>query len=576
MKKWELQNKTKIDSEKFEYSNLVNILLENRGIKIKKEIEEFLNPTLENLTAENLGINKKDLDKSLVRIKKAIKNKEQIIIFGDYDVDGITGTAILWESLNSLKANVMPYIPHRIEEGYGLSIKGIDLVLEKYPDAKIIITVDNGIVANEAVEYANSKDLEVIITDHHAPGESLPRAFAIVHSTKICGSAVGWFLSKQITIYQLPITNEFIIKNFKLKFDNDEHLSLVALATVADVMKLNEFNRSLLVFGLKQLHVTKRPGLIELLKLSQIDQEKIGVYEIGHIIAPRLNAMGRIEHAMDSLRFLCTTNLPRAKELANKLHMTNKDRQELTFDSLIHAKNTVGESKNKLIIISDKSYQPGVIGLISGRLTEEFYRPSMVISEGEEFSKGSARSVHGFNIIEFIRQFSDLLIDKGGHPMAAGFTLKTKDLGVFKKRVEEKAEKEIDKDILIRSLKIDLEFPLGLVGWKLFEEIFKLEPFGYGNPEPTFLSKDIEITEMKFVGKESKHLKLKFQIPNSNSQIEGILFGYDKSLDLKIGDTVSIVYSVSVNEWNGNKKLELKIRDIRNDYSSRLTLIGSS
>jgi len=548
MKKWDLQSSIKIDLEKFEYSDLINILLENRGIKSKKEINEFLNPTLETLTSKNLEINEKDLDLALKRIGEAIKNKEQIIIFGDYDVDGITGTAILWEALNAHGATVMPYIPHRIDEGYGLSIKGIDLVLEKYPETKLMVTVDNGIVANDAVDYANSKNLEVIITDHHALGSEKPKAFAIVHSAKICGAAVGWFFANQITQ--------------KKELENDEHLSLVALATVADVMKLNEFNRSLLIFGLRQLHKTKRPGLIELLKLSDIDQDKIGVYEIGHIIGPRLNAMGRIEHAMDSLRFLCTTNLTRAKELANKLHATNKDRQELTFDSLVHAKKTVGESKNKLIIISDKNYQPGVIGLISGRLTEEFYRPSIVISVGEEFSKGSARSVHGFNIIEFIRQFSDLLVDKGGHPMAAGFTLRSKDLETFKKRVEEVAENEIDENLLVRNLKIDLELPIELIGWKLFEEMNKLAPFGYGNPEPAFLSKNIEIVEMKFVGKDSKHLKLKISDKKS-TKFEGIIFGYDKSLDLKIGENVDVVYCISMNEWNGSKKLELKIKDIK-------------
>jgi single-stranded-DNA-specific exonuclease len=561
MKKWEIQNNLKVKSEKLKVDDLLNLLLANRGLKTKKEIEEFLNPVLESLTSENLGINENELVKSIKRINKSIKNQEQIIVFGDYDVDGITGTAIFWESLNSIGANIMPYIPHRTEEGYGLSLKGIDNVKSKYPATKLIVTVDNGIVANEAVDYANSLGLEVIITDHHVPGEKLPNAFSIVHSTKICGAGVGWFLAQRIKNNELRIMK------------NDEHLGLVALATVTDVMPLTGFNRTLLKFGLEEIKKSKRPGLIELFKLAGIDQKKIGVYELGHVIGPRLNAMGRIEHAMDSLRFLCTNNLPRAKELATKLHLTNKDRQQLTFDSVLHAKNLLGNKKmNKLIIIADKSYEPGVIGLISGRLTEEHYRPSIVISESKEFCKGSARSVPGFNIIEFIRQFSDLLVDVGGHPMAAGFTVETKNLVKLKKSMKELAEKEISEDLLIRKLKIDCELPIEYIDIELFEEMNKLAPFGFGNPEPTFLGQNLLIENIRLVGVEGKHLKLELihsssvgssRGMNQEVSMSGILFGYDKGLNLKISDSIDAVYNILLNEWNGNRKLELKIKDIK-------------
>ena len=328
MKKWELQNKLKVESEKFKVSDLIVLLLKNRGVKTKKEIQEFLYPLLSEITIDGLEIDHKQLNLAIKRIKSAIKNKERIIIFGDYDVDGITGCAILWEALNKIGANVMPYIPHRIDEGYGLSKKGIDNVLIKYPDTKLILTVDNGIVANEAVDYATSLNVEVIITDHHVPGTKLPNAFAVVHSTKICGAGVGW-------IFAHEMNNDK--KTLVLK--SDEHLGLVALATVTDVMPLTEYNRILIKYGLIELRKSKRPGLIEFLKLSGIDQKNIEVYELGHVIGPRLNAMGRIEHAMDSLRFICTTNLSRAIELANKLHITNKERQQLTFDSVTHAKN---------------------------------------------------------------------------------------------------------------------------------------------------------------------------------------------------------------------------------------------
>jgi single-stranded-DNA-specific exonuclease len=561
MKKWEVQSKIKNQKSKIKNDDLIKTLLENRGIKTQKEIDEFLNPKLEKINAKSLGINEIDLKKSIKRIEIAIKKQEQIFVFGDYDADGITGTAIIWEKLNGISAKIMPYIPHRIDEGYGLSVKGIDNVLIKNPDTKLIITVDNGIVANEAVDYANSLGLEVIITDHHVPGEKLPKAYSIVHSTKICGAGVGWFLASQI-------------KNQKSNLKTDEHLGLVALATVTDVMSLTGFNRTLLKYGLEELRKSKRPGLIELCKLSGIEQGKIGVYELGHVIGPRLNAMGRIEHAMDSLRFLCTNNLPRAKELATKLHVTNKDRQQFTFESVLHAKSKLGEDKKKIIILSDKNYQPGVIGLISGRLTEEYYLPSIIISEGEDICKGSARSVSGFNIIEFIRKFSDLLIDCGGHPMAAGFTVKSKNLNKLKEEMEKSAEKKISDNLLIRKLKIDCELPIEFVNEELFAEMNKLSPFGFGNPEPTFLDRNIIIENMILVGAEGRHLKLKIKSQKSNIEMDGILFGYDKSLNLKIGDTVDAVYNISVNEWlarrsfneggSGNESLELKIKDIKN------------
>ncbi len=544
MKKWELQNEFKINPQEFETDDLIEILLENRGIKTKKEIDQFLNPTLENLTPENLGISQRDLEKSVKRINTAIKNKEQIIVFGDYDVDGVVGSAIIWESLNTLGVNILPYIPHRTSEGYGLSKKGIENLIEKYPETKLIITVDNGIVANEAVEFAGILGLEVIITDHHTPGAKNPKAFAIIHSTKICGAAVGWFFTRQ----------------FKNKKEND-HLGLVSLATVADVMPLNGFNRTFVKQGLVELRKTKRPGIVELLKLAGVSQEKIGVYELGFIIGPRLNATGRIEHAMDSLRFLCTPNLKRAKELAQNLHITNVKRQQMTLDSVIHAKNVLKEKKDKLIFIADESYQPGVIGLISGRITEEYYRPSIVVSKGEELSKGSARSIAGFNIIDFIRKFSDLLVDKGGHPMAAGFTIRTRDVSKLQKMMTDAAEKDIDEKLLIRKLKIDCEFPIEFISLDLFEKILKLNPFGYGNPEPTFLAKGLEIAGLRFVGAENKHLKL--ELADGEKNMGGILFGAGESMDLKIGDTVDTVYNISLNEWNGNKKLELKVKDIR-------------
>ncbi len=512
-----------------------------------------------------LGINKNDLTKTLKRIKEAIEKKELIIIFGDYDADGITGAAILWETLNTLGANVMPYIPNRITEGYGLSKKGVVGMRDKYPEVKIVLTVDNGIVAFDGTDFANSLGLDVIITDHHVLGKKLPNAYSVVHSTKVCGSAVGWFLSKEIYKKCHPEWNEGSGKDSS-RAQNDimlKHLDLVTIATIADLVPLTEQSRILVKFGLKYLRETKRAGLVSLFEEATLDPKKIGTYEIGHIIAPRLNAMGRLEEGMDSLRLLCTKDEKKAKNLARIIGETNRNRQQITAETVEHAKDlSSSKISKKLLFVYHESYQPGVIGLVAGRLTEEYYLPSIVLSVGEKHSKASARSVSGLNIIEFIREASEFLVDAGGHPMAAGFTVETKKLELLEKKLEELAEKLINEDHLIRKLKIDCELPIDLVNLDLFEELLKLEPFGMKNPAPVFLSKGLEISAMKFVGKESKHVKLELRSKNHESRIMGILFNYDKSLDLKIGDNVDVVYSVELNEWNGNKKIELNIKDL--------------
>lgn len=550
MKKWDLLNNYQFSIINFQLDGLISVLLENRGIKNKKEIEKFLTPKLSDLDISLLGINKVDLSKTLKRIKSAIEKRELVIIFGDYDADGITGTAILWETLNSLNANVMPYIPNRITEGYGLSKKGIEGMREKYPDASLIITVDNGIVAFEGTDFANSIGIDVIITDHHVPSEKLPNSYSVVHSTKVCGSAVGWFLAR------------YLEEKIKGEADFKKHLDLVTIATIADLVPLTNESRILVKNGLPSLRSTKRLGLVALFEEAGLDPIKIDTYEIGHIIAPRLNAMGRLEEGMDSLRLLCTKDENKAKILAKTVGETNRNRQQITAETVEHAKDAaILSSSKKLLFVYHESYQPGIIGLVAGRLTEEFYLPSIVLSKGEKFSKASARSVSGLNIIEFIREASEFLVDAGGHPMAAGFTVETEKIPLLEKKLEKLAEKLINEDHLIRKLKIDCEIPIEVIDLKLFEKIAALEPFGMKNPAPVFLSKNLEIKNLKFVGKESKHLKIDFGF--GSKLIGGILFNYDKSLDLKIGNSVDVVYSIELNEWNGNKKIELKIKDIR-------------
>lgn len=545
MKKWEVLQKLHIKNQKSSVEDLVKLLLKNRGINSEKEQEKFLNPKFSDITIKNVGIDKKNLAKTVKRIKSAIKNKEQIIIFGDYDVDGITGSAILWETLNSIGAKILPYIPNRIDEGYGLSIKGIENLKSQIQNPKLIITVDNGIVANEAVDFANKNGIDVVITDHHLPGKILPKAYSIVHTTNLCGAGVAWMLSRE----------------FKTKID---HLELVVLATIADLVPLTNSNRAIVKFGLEKLRATKRIGLLALFRECAVNKELIGTYEIGHIIAPKLNAMGRIDSAMDSLRLVCTTSQKRAEDLARKLCSTNLERQKFTQEAVLHASTLVGSQKltKNIIFIAHESYQQGVIGLVAGKLVEQYYLPSIVVSKGDIYSKASARSISGFNIINFIRSASELLVDAGGHPMAAGFTVETTKLIMLQEKLEKLALKEITKKMLTRNLRIDCEFPVDLINLKTYETIKKLEPFGMANPVPVFATKRMIVDSFRVIGQDGKHLKLKLKW---NEKIfEAIGFGMgEKSSEIKIGDKIDAVYTMDENVWNGNKSLQLKIKDFK-------------
>ena len=547
MKKWEIIADLGIKNKKFKTEEVVEILLKNRGIKTKTEKEAFLNPKLSEISSKTVMVDRTQLNKTIKRINLAIENKEQIVIYGDYDVDGICASAILWETLNSMGAKVMPYIPHRIDQGYGLSENGIADLTSQIKYTKLIITVDNGIVANKAVDFAKKQGIDVIVTDHHVPSKKLPKAFSIVHTTLLCGTGVAYILAQ------------------KLRDSKTKYLELVALATVADLVPLIGPNRTLLKYGLLELQNTKRKGLLALFDKAKINKKTIGVYEIGHIIAPRLNAMGRIDSAMDSLRLICTTDSKRAENLADKLTTTNKQRQVLTEESSIHAKTKVRNNKEKedrLIFIADEGYEQGVIGLIAGKLVEEFYMPSIVISKGKTFSKASARSVSGFNIIEFIREELDLLVDVGGHPMAAGFTVETKKLSLLEKKLKKRAAELLGGEMIKRSIKIDLEIPYLNINQNLYDSIQKLQPFGMKNPEPVFLTRNLIIESMRLVGKDGKHLKFNFQFPNSKFQIQAIYFGAGENSKFSIGNSVDVVYSLEANEWNGNKNLQLKIKEI--------------
>jgi len=506
---------------------------------------------------QDVEIDSKALNRAVKRIRKAIGDRESIVVYADYDADGITAGAIIWETLYQLGAKVMPYIPHRIEEGYGLSVKGLDTVKREF-NPSLIITVDHGITAKEKIDYAKKIGMEVIVTDHHVKPKVLPPGL-VIHTTKLSGAGVAWFVAKELS-----------------GAHQDELLALAAIGTIADMMPLVGPNRAIVKSGLQALNKTKRVGIEALVADAGLTGGALDTYAVSHILAPRLNAMGRLEHALDALRLLCTKRTDKARELAQKLGLKNRERQKLTADTTAHAMKDLALQapgmtfQKKLIFVVHESYNPGVIGLVAGKLVEEYWRPAIVVAKGKIYSKASARSINGFNIVEAIRTCSDILVDVGGHPLAAGFTVETKHLGELEDRLKKLAEKELVAEKLTRVLRIDMEIPLVAVSLKLWQKLQELAPFGFGNPEPVFASREVKVLETRLVGANGKHLKLRIVSSDNitmkqynNLPLDAIAFNLGELCrKCQPDQLIDIAYTIEIDTWSGLERLQLKIRDI--------------
>lgn len=523
---------------------IISKLLESRGLTDADSIREFFHPPHpKDIPLEKVGLDESAVKKAVQLIKQHMDQGHVIAVYGDYDVDGVTSTAILWETLNAAGAKVFPHIPHRKGEGYGLSDIGIDACLAK--EAKLVITVDNGIVAHSQVEYAKSSGADVIIIDHHEPGETYPPADVIVHSTRTCAAAISWFFAREFT-----------------GMASMDHLALAAVGVVCDIVPLLGINRSIVAFGLPELRSTRRPGLVALYEEAGIDPAKLEAYHLGFVIGPRLNAMGRLEHALDSLRLLCTTQTIRARELAGVLGSTNRSRQQLTLDATTHAIQSLtqkyGENLPKLLVVADSSYDQGIIGLIAAKLVEKFYRPAVAISVGETESKASARSVAGFHVTEHLRTAASLMTGVGGHAMAAGFTLPTANLEAATRQLVDSAESTIDAATLVRRSRYDLEIPLSSVSWNLYERLQEFAPFGLGNPQPVFLSRSVGITSVRRIGQAAQHVKC----------VAGGFPAIAFNQPVDPPGTADVLYHLDTNTWNGRTDLQLVVKEIKEPHES--------
>ncbi len=569
------------DTDKVTPDGILNLILKHRSIKNTKE---FLNPSSPlSINLSDFGF-KREIKKTLTILEKIREKKQMIVVYTDYDADGITGGAILWETLHLLGFKVMPYVPHRKLEGYGFSIKGIDNVKKQFNPA-LIISVDHGITAKEKITYAKSLGISVIVTDHHLKPEELPTdAEAIFHIPELSGSGVSYFFSKMIFDYfKTSHPTGVLASNF-----NVDYLCLSAIGTIADLVPLICPSRSIVKYGLEAFSQTKRPGLKAILKEAGIEGRKVTPYEVGFMIAPRINAVGRLEHAIDALRLLCTMDPEKAQKLAANVGEKNRVRQDLVTAAVEEAQQqisnfqfpmdsttlTIGLSEverpiskqisksklqlPKLIILVSNHWHEGIIGLIASKIAESYYRPTIVMTKSDGYLKGSARSVPSFHITDFLRSLKKYLIDVGGHKGAAGFTIEQKNLDVFCTIVQRTSQKLIKDKDLVRKIEADIKIPLSKITLRMAKELEKLQPFGMGNPQPIFYSKGT-LVDAKLFGRKNEHLKLSVK-ESSSFPFEFISFNSaEQFTKLSRGQEIRIVYNLDINRWNNEEKVRGRI-----------------
>lgn len=534
------------------FSPLLVQLMYNRGLTDPAQIESFITSDSK-LSGDPLLL--PDIHQGINRIYQGLLSGEKIAVYGDFDVDGITGTAVLVQGLQALGGNITPYIPHRIREGHGLNSDALDYL--KNEGMSLVITVDCGVTGISQVKRAKRQGLDIVITDHHTPLGELPDAIAVVDPKRedskypfneLAGVGVAFkFL-------------EALYNGMGKEKEVENYLDLVALGTVADMMPLLGENRYLVKQGLKVLNTNRRPGIREISALAGINADTIGSEEISWSLAPRLNAAGRLQHALTSYKLMVTESTEEALELSTVLEEQNAERQKMTGRSLAKAKEQVlAKGISPILIASDPDYPPGIIGLVAGRLSEEFYRPAIVIKVGEKSSNGSCRSIPEFNIINALNECHELMSDFGGHARAAGFTMPTKNLSKLEEKLNLMAEQQLAGLDLRPRLDIDAEMNLSQLGGDTYQSLQSLAPFGMGNPIPTFVSRSVEVVDCQTMGNNGGHLRLKLRQNNVNW--EAVAFGLGECFK-DMHSHIDIVYNLRLEHWRGEERLRLNIQDI--------------
>lgn len=557
-KKWQIceTDKEKVNELKSKYniSELLATILVNKNITTQKEINEFLNPTRNDFFDPFLM---NDMDIAIKRIKKAIENQEKVIIYGDYDVDGITSITVLKSFLKDVGLDVDYYIPNRLEEGYGLNKNAIDEIAKK--EYKLMITVDCGISAIEEVDYANSLGIEVIITDHHEPGDELPNALAVVDNKRkdnkypfreLAGVGVAFKVSQALA-QSMNIREEEYLK----------YLDIVCVGTISDIVPLVSENRVITKLGLKLVKQTRNMGLRAIINSSGYSQINSTTISFG--VAPRINACGRMGKAEQALKLLLSKDIYEVNKLTQELNSYNRERQEIEkeiFENVLTKIEQNNLAKNRTIVVGGENWHHGVIGIVSSKITEKYFKPSILLSfEEDGTGKGSGRSIPGFDLHEALMKCENCLEKFGGHSMAVGLTIKKENLEQFYKEFEKIAE-ENEIENIIPIINVDAKIELDKIDKSVVEDLKQLEPFGEANKTPTFALKNIRIDSIRALS-EGKHLKLTLR--ENNQIINAIGFNIGELAEAyKIGDKIDIAGVLEINTFNGIDNLQINIKDI--------------
>ncbi|TAL20393.1 single-stranded-DNA-specific exonuclease RecJ [Patescibacteria group bacterium] len=533
-------------------------LLFNRGLKTEDAIQEFLYPDYETRVHDPLFF--REMKKAVERISQAIGAGDKIIIHGDYDADGVAAAALLATTLAALGANYEVFLPHREEDGYGLNLKNVERFAAE--GAKVIITCDCGIANTAEIAAAEARGTNVIITDHHALPAELPSAFATIHPG-VPGETYPWQgLAGGGVAFKLA---QALIKETKTKFSagfDKWLLDFVAISSVADMVPLLGETRTLVKYGLIVLSKTRRPGLRALLEAAGVLSGPISANIISFQIAPRVNAAGRLNHASAAFALLMEQDPGRAAELAKGLDETNRERQRLVEAALAEARRAILDNgwQNDSAIVVAGDWAPGIVGLIAGKLMDEYWRPVFAVSLRDR-CLGSGRSIPEYHLVEAMRSFAEMFEKFGGHPQACGFTVKEGMVEELRARLRAHSRELIGAEVLSPTLAIDAEITLRAVDWDFYNSFRQFEPFGVGNPEPKFLARGLMIRETARVGVAGKHLRLTVS-DSGGEKYKMIAFGFGV-VEISVGDTIDAVFTVGENQWNGNRELQLKVIDLK-------------
>ena len=538
--------------------DFVATLLVQRGIETYGDARRFFRPSLDDLHDPYLM---KDMEKAVERIEKAIKNEENILVFGDYDVDGTTAVSLVSSYLKTYYPNVATYIPDRYDEGYGVSFKGIDFADDN--GFSLIIALDCGIKSIDHVAYAKARNIDFIICDHHRPGEFLPEAVAILDPKRddctypydeLCGCGIGFKLIQALGQNRKQTIDDLI-----------PYLDLVSAAIAADIVPMTGENRVLAYFGLQVINSDPRPGIKAI--IHQIKKKVLDITDVVFIIAPRINAAGRIKHGNHAVELLTEFNFEQAQQFASEIEAYNSERKDL--DKLItkEALRQIEENNEKkrfTSVVFQEDWHKGVIGIVASRLIETYYRPTLVFTKSGDKYAASARSVKGFDVYNALEACSEHLEQFGGHMYAAGMTLLPENYQIFKEAFEKEVEKTIHPDMLTPEIAVDAEIDFADITPKLIRILKQFEPFGPQNMTPIFLTKNIKDTGYgKPMGQEEEHLKL-FVKQNNSEGLAAIGFNLGNKIELTTHQKpFQAVYCIDENEWNGKVSMQLRLRDIK-------------